>query len=102
MTDPGESIVGFTPTEGTDVDTLIFMGTWMSAVTSEVPANAYDMVVMLRRLRSVYLDHVAFLSLLNLTGEVLSMCCVVSWPHSAQMRQSGVKEEDQLLPDGKG
>lgn len=49
----------------------------------------------------MYFDHTAFPSLLNLMGNVVPTCWVVSWPHSAQIRELGVKEEYLPLPDGK-
>ena len=89
-------------TEGAEVSTFIFMRTWVPLVASEIPADADDPVIGGRRLWSLYLDHTALLSDLNLTSVVLSVCWVALWPRSVQIRQSGVEEEDLPLPDGKG
>lgn len=35
----------FAPTEGAEVDSFVFVGTGMSAVASEIPADTYDVVV---------------------------------------------------------
>ena len=35
----------FAPTEGANVDALIFVGAWEPAITSEVPADADNTIV---------------------------------------------------------
>ena len=45
MAGPGESVMALTSTKGADMDVLIFVGTWVSAVASEIPTDTDDMVV---------------------------------------------------------
>ena len=37
--------MGLAPTEGAEMDAIIFVGTWVSAVASEIPTNTDDTVV---------------------------------------------------------
>ena len=37
--------MGVAPTEGAEMDTVIFVGTWVSMVASEIPTDADDTVV---------------------------------------------------------